>query len=133
MQCLLSLITLESSGVRCTNAHFTVTLATTCWTIHPIWGPVYGGTVAVTKTGYECRAWNAPQEIYPTYGLDSMYPSDKNSRTAASNYCRIFYNNNNGVWCYWTKPFSLYSWAYCDVPRCVVVPGQRLPQTEDVK
>ena len=126
MQCLLSLITLESSGVRCTNAHFTVSLATTCWTIHPTWGPVYAGTVAVTNTGKECRAWDAPQEIYPTYGLDSMYPSDKNSRTAASNYCRIFSDGYLTPWCFVTfgsdgnwPTVTCHRARWCHVSACL--------------
>ena len=67
------------------------------------------------------------------YELDSMYPSDNNSKTAASNYCRTFTDDIDGVWCYWTKPLSSYNnvlAVYCDVPRCEVVPGQRFPQTE---
>ena len=116
------------SGVGCTNANFTVSLATTCWTIHPTWGPVYAGTVAVTNTGKECQPWylNTPQLKNTVYEPDSMYPSDNNSKTAASNYCRIFNDGYRKAWCY-LNDGSSNMWEICDVFQCPVVPGQRLP------
>ena len=105
--------------------------ATTCWYTHPTYGPVYSGNLSHTADGTECQAWalNYPYIKTPPYEPDSMYPSDNNSKTAASNYCSTFNDGYGDVWCYLTKTLSSYNGAnygLCDVQSCGVVPGQRL-------
>ena len=103
--------------------------ATTCWYTHPTYGPVYAGNLSYTPGGTECQAWalNTPHTKKPMYELDSMYPSDNNSKTAASNNCRTFNDGYGDVWCYLSTPLSPLNFGICDVSRCGVVPGQRLP------
>ena len=103
--------------------------ATTCWYTQPTFGPVYAGNLSYTKDGTECQAWvlNSPKIKNPKYEPGSMYPSKNNSKTAASNYCRIFDDGYGAVWCYINKKLVFTRSEDCDVPRCEVVPGQRLP------
>ena len=101
---------------------------TTCWYTHPTYGPVYAGNLSYTLGGTECQAWvlNSPKTKNPKYEPDSMYPSDNNSKTAASNYCRIFNDGYDAVWCYMNR-LSILKFKPCDVPKCREVPGQLLP------
>lgn len=106
--------------------------ATTCWYQHAHWGPVYGGNLSVTEDGEQCQPWalNYPQTKNLIYEPDSMYPSDNDNKTAASNYCRIFDDDYTSVWCYWNQPSSflgLRKFSDCNVPQCGSVEGQRLP------
>ena len=133
MQFLLSCTTLvlRSSLYECKVYlifFFPVSLATTCWTTHPTWGPVYAGTVSVSTAGVQCQPWilNSPQVKTAMYDRNNEYMSDNDDKTAASNYCRIFKDNYNGTWCYLNDANS-ERWDDCDVPQCGVVPGQHLP------
>ena len=98
--------------------------------VHPphVWSG-YAGTLSYTAYGTECQAWtaNIPKIKDLIYQSGSMYPSDDNRKTAASNYCRIFDDGYDAVWCYMNKIFIFSRREDCDVHRCGVVPGQRLP------
>ena len=102
---------------------------TTCWYTHPTYGPVYAGNLSHTADGMECQAWalNYPYIKTPPYEPDSMYPSDKNTKTAARNYCRTFDDDYGDVWCYLSTSLGPLNYGICDVQSCGVVPGQRRP------
>mmetsp|Transcript_24396 Transcript_24396/g.36189 ORF Transcript_24396/g.36189 Transcript_24396/m.36189 type:complete len:1032 (+) Transcript_24396:103-3198(+) len=75
----------------------------------------YRGTLATTKPGYTCQAWDSQfphahayaPEAYPEAGLES-------------NYCRNPNNWHEGAWCYTTDPNV--RWALCEVQDCFVPP-----------
>ncbi|KAK7098734.1 hypothetical protein V1264_002970 [Littorina saxatilis] len=126
-----------TTDVTCTNADdwptATILCApTTCWYRHSVHGPVYRGTIARTPRGYDCQPWalNTPQTKNTKYDQSSMYPSDNDDKVAASNFCRIFDDGADYVWCYENRnmgPFNLRYYEDCGVNRCQEVPGQRSP------
>ena len=79
-------------------------------------GKDYPGTLAKTKTGKDCQAWNTntPHATNGAAKIGANYP--EGNVDDANNYCRNPDSDNGGPWCYTTN--ALVGWEYCDIKLC---------------
>jgi len=75
----------------------------------------YRGSIAVTKTGHTCQAWDAQ------FPHSHEYTSANNPNAGLEgNACRNPNNWHEGAWCFTTDPNV--RWSVCDVDDCFVPP-----------
>lgn len=79
-------------------------------------GKDYPGTLAKTKTGKDCQAWNTntPHNTNDAAKVGANYPEGNVDN--AKNYCRNPDGDNGGPWCFTTN--ALVKWEYCDIQLC---------------
>jgi len=94
----------------------------------------YRGTVSVTETGKNCRAWDA-RKPHRILTKERKYLA---SRGSHHNYCRNYFdvhpelrgdNPGERPWCYTTEKGT--RWEYCDIPKCVSVGGGGVVDKEE--
>lgn len=70
----------------------------------------YYGTVAITKSGYNCQKWTKDWPNKKSDSVKKQIPSNVNH-----NYCRK-YDSEQTPWCYTTN--KDVEWEYCEVAEC---------------
>eukprot|EP00918_Siedleckia_nematoides_P077292 GHVU01169022.1.p1 GENE.GHVU01169022.1~~GHVU01169022.1.p1 ORF type:complete len:183 (-),score=20.57 GHVU01169022.1:193-741(-) len=82
-------------------------------------GKDYSGTLAKTKNGKDCQAWNTntPHTTSAAAKFGANYP--EGNVDDANNYCRNPDGDNGGPWCYTTNIGT--RWEYCDIALCPAI------------